>query len=208
MLNARGLLRLTGKIVYVTLLMLTLAYGAWMQFETNTSFWFKMVTLPWRPTLVVVFSSMVAVWILDRIDEVLGRMTHPLLQWSVFSRNINFVPMDYVPLRVPFLVLLYFNLPVLAWIEEMIFRHDWVFGPTTNWTDALWRSALFGAAHLVGGAKMRSTIPLFLGGMWFSWHYFQGGVQHATLAHLAMNTAGLTLMLIAWARTGKNPFAA
>jgi hypothetical protein len=115
--------------------------------------------------------------------------------------------MDYPLLRVPFLVLLYFNLPVLAWIEEMVFRDAWVIHPTSGFLDATWRSIAFGALHVVGGAKVASVLPLSLAGMWLSWHYLHGGVEMATIAHLSFNATSLTIMLYVWARSGKSPFS-
>jgi len=104
-------------------------------------------------------------------------------------------------------VLLYFNLPVLAWVEEQVFRHDMIMHGTSGIYDALWRSALFGVLHVVAGAKLKTAFPLTIGGLWFSWQYLYGGVETATLAHLAMNCTGLTIMLVSWWRTGKSPFA-
>jgi hypothetical protein len=198
--------RLIGKAIYSLALVGVLSYSAIFLNAQNREFWGKLIDFSPRHVIFVVVGSALLVPFLDWMDlSLAGRRRW--LDWSLFRRNINFVPMDYPILRVPFLALLYFNLPVLAWVEEMIFRHNWVFHPTSGWIDAFWRSILFGVLHVGAGAKLRTSAPLTMGGLWFSWHYFQGGVTAATLAHLAMNTTGLTLMLVSWIRTGRNPFS-
>ena len=198
--------RRIGKILYVVGLMYALGYGAIVLLPLHLKFWVGLVSLPPMKLLTVAVSSALLLPVLDWMDGRLRLVPFSILEWSVFRRNVNFVPMDYVWLRVPFLVLLYFNLPGLAWVEEMVFRHDWVIHATSGWGDALWRSALFGVLHVAGGAKLRTALPLSVGGLWFSWQYMTGGIEAATMAHLAMNTTGLTLMLLGWARTGENPF--
>jgi len=201
-----GRLRAAGKLLYSLALLAALSYGGWCWAWLNRDFWFRLLDL--SPSIlgtVAIASALLVPWII-RLNELLKALPWPWLRWSVFSRNINFIPIDYPALRVPFLVLLYFNLPVLAWIEEMMFRHNWLIHPTSGFLDALWRSVVFGALHVLGGAKVASVLPLSLAGMWLSWHYMHGGVQMATIAHLAFNATSLTLMLYSWARTGKNPF--
>jgi hypothetical protein len=208
MTKPAGRLRRTGKLLYSMALIGTLTYGGWCWARLNRDFWEKLLDLsPSVMGTVAIASALLVPW-LDRLDERIKSIGRPWLLWSVFSRNINFIPMDYPLFRVPFIVLLYFNLPVLAWIEEMVFRHNWVVHPTSGFLDAAWRSVIFGALHVVGGAKTGSVLPLTLAGMWLSWHYLHGGVQMATIAHLSFNATSLTLMLYTWARTGKNPFAA
>lgn len=199
--------RRVGKLSYAIALMAVLAYGGYCYYWLNQKFWFQLLDVRPSQMVAVAIASMLLVPWLDALDERIRRLGWSWTEWSLFSRNINFVPMDYSFCRVPFLVLLYFNLPVLAWVEEMMFRHNWFIHPTSGLVDALWRSALFGVLHVAAGTKVRSALPLTIGGLWFSWHYLYGGVETSTLAHLAMNTFGLTAMLVAWWKTGKNPFS-
>jgi len=202
-----GLFRRVGKFVYSVALLTVLMFGGYFWYWLNRRFWTALFDItPGQVGTVVIASALMVPW-LDRMDHRFDRFGLKWLDWSVFSRNINFVPMDYKLFRVPFLVLLYFNLPVLAWIEEQIFRHDMIMHPTAGLWDAVWRSALFGILHVLAGAKLKTALPLTVGGLWFSWQYMYGGLEEATLAHLAMNCTGLTIMLVAWLRTGKNPFA-
>jgi hypothetical protein len=197
-----------GKVVYVAVMMAVLGYGAFSLYGLNMIFWERLAGLVAAPgvgTMSIIVGSGLLLPVLSLVEtrSVNGR---PWMNWGLFHRNINFVPMDYVYLRIPFLVLLYFNLPVLAWVEEMTFRHDWILHGTSGWLDAIWRSAAFAILHVAGGAKIRALIPLAMAGMWFSWHYLQSGVEAATLAHLSLNTISLTAMLLIWARNGRNPF--
>lgn len=205
--NTGGRLRRIGKFIYSAALMGVLAYGGYSLYDLNLRNWSVFFDLrPGRMAVVALASMLMIPWI-DRFDEWLKSRGWFWTEWSVFSRNINFVPMDYSAFRIPFVVLLFFNLPVLAWIEEKIFRGDWVIHETSGFTDALWRSAVFSLLHVVSGTKLRTVLPLMFCGMWFSWNYLYDGIGMATMAHLAMNVAGLTTMLVSWLRTGKNPFS-
>lgn len=77
-------------------------------------------------------------------------------------------------------LLLLVNLPLLALLEEFIFRQG-----TVSWTEAVWRSALFGLAHLLCNVPLGASLAIGGVGLWFSWWYFQGGIMMSGAVHLA-----------------------
>lgn len=96
--------------------------------------------------------------------------------------NIVALPL-FVPWLAPlFLALLLFLLPALAATEERVFRAG-----TVNWSDGLWRSLRFGAAHLIMGIPIGAVIPLTIAGLWLTYQYFRGGTERSTVYHLAYN---------------------
>lgn len=204
--TARGLGR-TVRVLYVSLLMGALGYGAYHLADLNKAYWSKLAELSGRDLIVVAIGSIVVATALDGLDVLVSRVRYPWLSWRLFSQNINFLPLNYWQLRLPFMALLLFNLPALAWVEEMVFRHDFLIWGTRSWPDALWRSAVFGLVHLLAGVRVRATLALTLAGLWLSWHYMEAGLDQAVIAHLIINALGLAMVLVNWAETRKNPFA-
>jgi hypothetical protein len=65
----------------------------------------------------------------------------------IVHANVNFRLLLHRYWRWPFIVLLVWNLPVLATLEEFIFRHGMSRWPTVTWQDVMLRSVGFGAFH-------------------------------------------------------------
>lgn len=194
------------KLSYAALMTIALLYGAVAFWDANLDWYSKILDLRGAPLALILFGCPVFMVVMERIDAWQHRSQNRIIRWRLFRRNINFVPMDYWFLRVPFLVLLYLNLPVLAWIEEFIFRDGFGTYPQRTIGAALWRSVTFGYAHMLGGCTLGACLALSVGGLWFSLLYAYGGLQLATIGHLVCNLIGLTAMLVYWARTGENPF--
>ena len=83
---------------------------------------------------------------------------------------------------VLFLVLFMANIPRLARIEEEQFRRG-----TKDWKDGAWRSLRFGLAHCIVGVPVGIGLALGLGGLWFTYQYFKGGVGRSTVYHSIYN---------------------
>ncbi len=88
---------------------------------------------------------------------------------------------------VAFAILLFLNLPRLARYEEDAFRRG-----TKDWKDGAWRSLKFGLLHCLVGVPLGFGLALGLGGLWFTYHYFRGGVRQSTAVHTLYNA---TLLL-------------
>jgi hypothetical protein len=69
-------------------------------------------------------------------------------------------------------------LPQAALLEETLFRLG-----TDNWVDAIYRSVLFGATHMLFGVPLGPGLIVVLFGMFFSWLYFLGGLPLAVQGH-------------------------
>ena len=48
--------------------------------------------------------------------------------------------------------------------------------PTRTWLQGIYRSLVFGLAHLPMGIPLGAALALSIGGLWFTYQYFRGGV--------------------------------
>lgn len=121
----------------------------------------------------------------------------PLLGWSWLSvwggdeRNVSVIPIDSPILLVPFLVLLFVNLPRLARSEEESFRKG-----TRSWPHALGKSVVFGLVHCLVGVSIATGLAIGVSGLWYSHHYFVGGVERSTHTHTAYNAIVLSVLIV------------
>ncbi|MDO8557799.1 MAG: hypothetical protein Q7S09_01235 [bacterium] len=194
------------KRIYVVLLTATLFWTGYIWYPQNLQFWHFLFS--GTGSLRIIAQSVGLLFVLviaDRFTKYYeGRIK--FLGWRLFGRNINFFPLHYPFLRYPFLAVFYFSLPVLAYTEELIFRHGFGVYPTTTWLDAAFRSLFFGLVHCIGGVPLRAGLILSIGGFWFSQQYFQGGLLLASVSHFIYNAIAMTYLLVAWIWTKKNPF--
>lgn len=98
------------------------------------------------------------------------------------------------PTQVPYFGILFFllltvNIPRLARIEEYRFRLR-----TRDWPHAVLRSIHFGLAHCIVGVPVGFGLAISIGGLWFSYQYFHGGIRRSILAHTVYNWTVLTLL--------------
>lgn len=103
---------------------------------------------------------------------------------------VRFLPLIYIPLLV-------LNLPALAAGEEESFREG-----TKDWGHAVVRSIRFGLVHCWVGIPIYAGIALGIGGLWFTYQYFRGGVEQSTVHHLTYNLVIVTLLAVAVAMRG------
>lgn len=95
-----------------------------------------------------------------------------------------------------FAALLGLNVPRLARREEEVFRRG-----TTSWADGAYRSLKFGLVHCIVGVPLGFGLALSLGGLWFTYQYFRGGVRRAAFFHTIYNCMILVLLIayLVWA---------
>ena len=105
--------------------------------------------------------------------------------------NINLLPAFIRYFGLLFVVLLVLNLPELAHYEERKYRSG-----TKDWKHGLRRSLRFGLAHCWVGIPLYAGLALSVGGVWFTYQYFKGGVERSTAHHLTYNLIAATLLVI------------
>ncbi|MBV9852201.1 MAG: hypothetical protein JO250_21250 [Armatimonadetes bacterium] len=105
------------------------------------------------------------------------------------ATNLNLLPATIKYFGLFFLILLALNLPALARAEELKYRKG-----TRDWRDALGRSVRFGLAHCWIGIPIYAGLALTVGGLWFTWQYFRGGVERRTLHHTTYNLTLVTVL--------------
>ncbi len=105
--------------------------------------------------------------------------------------NVLMGPLSYRWLTVPFVALLFFLLPQLALAEEELFRRG-----TRTWRQGVVRSVIFGLAHLPMGIPLGAALALSIGGLWFTYQYFRGGVMRSASYHLAYNLVVMTAIVV------------
>ncbi len=98
------------------------------------------------------------------------------------ATNVITLPFKYGFVGLVFGIGLLMVLPLFAFEEEMMFRNG-----TRDWKHGRRRSLAFGLMHCVVGVPIFVGLALGVGGMWFTYQYFKGGVERSTTYHLAYN---------------------
>ena len=106
--------------------------------------------------------------------------------------NINVAPASIPWLGILFSALLFINLPTFVLIEERMFRMGVV-----EWPDAIKWALIFGLVHCLVGVPLAVGFALTIGGLWFQYQCFEGGVTLSTIHHTAYNAilVGLGLLI-------------
>ena len=139
------------------------------------------VTVATGMSLVRLFPSLDRSW-LYLIPGFHGRAT-----------NIGLMPVDIKYFGAAFLLLLAVSIPGLARSEERRYRDG-----TRDWRHGARRSLRFGLGHCVVGVPVYAGLALCVGGLWFTYQYFRGGVERSTLHHATYNwiITGLVLLFV------------
>lgn len=132
---------------------------------------------------------------------------HPIFKWSwlylfrskknqsdegkLVGRNIMVIPIDIKWFAFVFLLLLMVNLPSMALTEEKWFRAG-----TENWLEGLYISFLFGMCHCLVGVPIGAGVALTLAGLWFTYHYFIGGIELSALHHTTFNLIIISILFL------------
>eukprot|EP00475_Leptophrys_vorax_P023829 TRINITY_DN3278_c1_g2_i1.p1 TRINITY_DN3278_c1_g2~~TRINITY_DN3278_c1_g2_i1.p1 ORF type:complete len:436 (-),score=80.23 TRINITY_DN3278_c1_g2_i1:65-1276(-) len=128
------------------------------------------------------------------LNTIPGNAVQAVLKWnwmmyvgqdSALSGNSIAFGFKYVWSSVLFYLLLLALFPVLALMEELLFR-----ARTPSWKSAIKRNLLFGAVHLFAGASVgTSLIILSSVGMFLTREYFEG-VRRYALSCMIVDAAG------------------
>jgi membrane protease YdiL (CAAX protease family) len=120
-------------------------------------------------------AMVVAMAILGKLIERVDAKFRPV---RLIASNLNFRPLLHPWMRYPFAALLLYNLPILAMLEEFIFRHGGLGPhPVQSWQDVLVSSLLFGLFHGVMSWNLRGGILQTAMGFWFSYVYLSSGAS-------------------------------
>lgn len=103
--------------------------------------------------------------------------------------NIIFSGLEWKYYAMLFLPVLLFALPSLAKYEEEDFREG-----TRNWSQGVKRSIKFGLVHLIALIPLGAALALSIGGLWFTYQYFKGGVERSTIYHSAYNSIVVVIL--------------
>ncbi len=116
------------------------------------------------------------------------------LEWSPWHVKANFVllPLKNKWLWAPYGLLLGACMPLLALVEEVIFRSG-----TANWVrGALWGALAFGLLHLLSFVTVRMTLYLILVGAILVQVYMLDGLLAVFVVHACYNLLALTLLIV------------
>jgi hypothetical protein len=116
------------------------------------------------------------------------------LEWSPWHVQANFamLPLKNEWLWAPYALLLAICMPLLAFIEEAIFRNG-----TTGWVRGLlWGAIAFGVFHLLSLVSVRMVIYLTLLGAVLVAVYMQDGLLAAFVVHAVYNLLVLALLIV------------
>lgn len=107
------------------------------------------------------------------------------------SGNIMFSGLHWKYYAMLFLPVLLFALPSLAKVEEKDFRRG-----TRGWADGVKRSIMFGLVHIVALVPLGAALALSIGGLWFTYQYFKGGVERSTVYHSVYNSIIVVILFV------------
>lgn len=107
------------------------------------------------------------------------------------SGNIAAMPMQIKYFGIVYVLLFAVNIPRMARSEEISYREG-----TRDWRHGAVRSLRFGLGHCMMGVPLFVGLALSIGGLWFTYQYFQGGVDRSTLHHATYNWIIATLALV------------
>ncbi len=116
------------------------------------------------------------------------------LEWSPWHLKANFVllPLKSKWLWAPYGLLLGACMPLLALVEEVIFRNG-----TTNWVKgALWGALAFGLLHLLSFVTVRMALYLTLVGAVLVQVYMLDGLLAVFVVHACYNLLVLALLIV------------
>ena len=105
--------------------------------------------------------------------------------------NVLFFGLQWKYYAIAFLTVLFFALPSLARLEEEAYREG-----TVNWAQGLVRSIRFGLIHLIMLIPLGAALALSIGGLWFTYQYFKGGVERSTLYHSVYNSIIIAVIFV------------
>jgi len=105
--------------------------------------------------------------------------------------NIYIIPFTIKFFGLFYAALFVLDLPVLAYDEEEIYRKD-----TRSWRHGMVRSLRFGLMHCFVGGPIYIGLALSIGGLWFTYQYFKGGIERCTTHHLTYNLIVVSILLI------------
>jgi len=153
---------------------------------------------------MMVIQSAGVVFVLGILMKLLERIDPNFKPRELVQANWNFYPLTRAWWRWPFAMLLLWSLPVLAQLEELIFRHGMGLYPTVTVADVVVRSVLFGLFHSLVSWNYRGGIVQMLLGFWFSYQYlmypfdplFYAGFSHFLVDLFAFTPGVLALLLV------------
>lgn len=105
--------------------------------------------------------------------------------------NIMFSGIEWKYYAMFFLPVLLFALPSLARYEEEDYREG-----TRNWAHGVRRSIKFGLIHLIALIPLGAALALSIGGLWFTYQYFKGGVERSTVYHSVYNSIVVVILFV------------
>jgi hypothetical protein len=161
-----------------------LGWGAWRLTKA------ALITIPVLLVVVAAATLLISAW-----PEVMGWSWLQLLaQPGEKEQGGNLIVSGAI--RFPlfgllFLVLFLINVPRLARYEEDQFRRG-----TKGWKQGALRSLHFGLVHCLIGVPIGAGLALGIGGLWFTYQYFKGGVRRSTMYHSVYNMILLVLLFV------------
>ncbi len=171
----------------------------------------------WRDWVEILLGDLLAIGFLFGCYELVSAIGNPIL-----DKVLNFTWLQFLALKgervlginqllagaqiryfgIPFVILLFLNLPRLAAAEEESYRLG-----TKDWLHAIPRSLMFGLMHMVVGVPLWCGLALSVPGLWFTRQYFKGGVERSTMAHALYNMILASVLLIVVVEANLSPDA-
>lgn len=184
--------RLTMLAAWLPLLFLVvLPQYRWITVGIFRMFWRGVVSPDYRWVPVVAIAMITG---LVLVNDKLKRLDQSWLEWSLFKgkkANVTLLPLVSRYSWLIYLPLLVLVVPLLAWIEEYIFRyliHGGMIG-------VLWGGFFFGLVHLTAGVTLRMSLCLTGHGLVLVALYGATGLAGVFLVHAAYNLIVIAMVV-------------
>jgi membrane protease YdiL (CAAX protease family) len=180
-------------IGFASVLVMLVVYARHINNEMWSALWSSRfaeeLSLPVGTIALESLGMVVVLVILGKLIEHVDPRFRPR---SLIASNLNFRPLLHRWMRYPFALLFLYNLPVLAMVEEFIFRQGGMGPhPIVSWQDVLVSSLAFGLFHALMSWNLRGGILQMVLGFWFCYQYLTCGrcdpLVHASFSHFMVD---------------------
>lgn len=210
-------LRRWFAVLYGAAFMAVLLYASVVAASINEEAWLTLVqrgSWGWHSAFPALAAQALGIAaLMGVLANLIQRVDRNFDARRLVRANINFRPLYHRFWRWPFMVLALWNLPVLAMLEEFIFRHGGLVfnGPIGTDTDVLVRTLAFGAFHGLITWNWRGGIMQATLGFWFSYQYLAAPEAErlavASMAHFLVDLCVVLPVFLAVAVNGKKVLA-
>ena len=196
----------TNRVRRTALVLMLFGFGGLQALpETRTRVYeafckYASIMVDWQ-ALLIIPGAVLTLWLIIRLDNKLRSLDMQWLEWSPFSLKMNMaaVPVSMRRMGIPYVLLLLYSLPFMAWAEEKLFRYGadhWLMPEMQpgllHWAVRggvvlVWSGFAFGAIHFASPVPLRMVLCWSLAGVELYAIYSVSDIWVVTAFHTTFN---------------------